>query len=111
MRARLLDPSGREVVAAETVAPDWASANGVATPTRNEDIPGLELPVRRISWTAAGRPPVVLYRIEGGAHGWPGSPRRLPPWMAGRVPGDLDATGILLSFAREILDPSTPAKD
>jgi poly(3-hydroxybutyrate) depolymerase len=62
-----------------------------------------ELPVRWLSWTRPGRPPVVLYRIEGGAHGWPGAPQFLPGRLIGRIPSDLDATGILLSFAHEIL--------
>jgi polyhydroxybutyrate depolymerase len=39
---------------------------------------------------------VVLYRIEGGGHGWPGGPQFLPAAFIGPVPRRLDATGILL---------------
>lgn len=109
VRPLLLDPSGRDVVAAETLAEEWASANGIETPAQTKTVPGPDLPVRRISWTGAGHPPVVLYRIESGAHGWPGNPQTLPAWLVGRVPQDLDATGILLSFAREILGAESPA--
>jgi len=45
----------------------------------------------------------VLYRIEGCGHGWPGGPQYLPKRWVGRIPRDLDATGILLSHALEVL--------
>ncbi len=108
VRPRLLDPSGREVVGAETLAREWASVNGAPQEPETEDVPGTELPVRRMSWTAPGQPPVVLYRIEGGAHGWPGGPQYLPSRLIGRIPSDLDATGILLAFARDVLGPTDP---
>jgi Bacterial regulatory proteins, luxR family/Tetratricopeptide repeat len=57
-------------------------------------------PTVRLTWSAPGgahfRPPVVLYRIEGGGHGWPGGPQYLPARVTGRVPRHLDATKILL---------------
>jgi len=46
----------------------------------------------------AGCPPVVLYRIEGGGHGWPGGPQYLPARVIGRVPRHLDASEILLDM-------------
>ena len=42
-------------------------------------------------------PPVVVYRLEGGGHGWPGGPRYLPARVVGLIPRHLDATGILLN--------------
>ncbi len=42
--------------------------------------------------------PVVLYRIEGGGHGWPGGPQYLPARVIGRVPRHLDASEILLDM-------------
>jgi polyhydroxybutyrate depolymerase len=104
VRPRLIDLDGREVVGAETLAGEWAGVNGTSASPEAEDMQGLGLPVRRLSWTAAGRPPVVLYRIEGGGHGWPGTAQYLPARVIGRIPSDLDATGILLAFAREILE-------
>ena len=43
-------------------------------------------------------PPVVLYRIEGGGHGWPGGPQYLPARGGGPIPRQLDATQILLNM-------------
>ncbi len=42
--------------------------------------------------------PVVLYRIEGGGHGWPGGPQYLSARVIGRVPRHLDASEILLDM-------------
>ena len=50
----------------------------------------------------APRPPVVLYRIEGGGHGWPGGPQFLPARMIGPVPRHLDATGVLLDLVSAV---------
>ena len=52
----------------------------------------------RLTWSAPGSPPVVLYRIEGGGHGWPGGPQFLPARVIGPIPRHLDATGILLKM-------------
>jgi hypothetical protein len=49
-------------------------------------------------WTAPGCPPVVLYRIEGGGHGWPGGPQVRPARFTGPIPRHLDAAGILLEM-------------
>jgi len=43
---------------------------------------------------------VVLYRIDGGGHGWPGARQYLPARLIGRTPQNLDATAIVLDFAR-----------
>jgi len=40
---------------------------------------------------------VVVYRIQGGGHGWPGGPQYLPARVVGLIPRHLDATGILLN--------------
>jgi poly(3-hydroxybutyrate) depolymerase len=54
--------------------------------------------VTRLSWSAPGCPPVVVYRIESGGHGRPGGPQCLPVRMVGPIPRRLDATGILLDM-------------
>jgi len=54
--------------------------------------------VTRLTWSAPGCLPVVLYRIEGGGHGWPGGPQFLPARAIGPIPRHLDATGILLEM-------------
>ncbi len=96
--------SQRRVVAAETVARDWAAANGIAgepAQLRRPGEPG-DPPVTWLTWSAPGCPPVVLYRIEGGGHGWPGGPQYLPARAIGPIPRRLDATGILLDLVTAV---------
>ncbi len=95
-------------VAAETVAADWASTNcGIASVHTVARLAG-ELPVTRLCWAAPGCPPVVLYRVEGGGHTWPGGTQYLPADLIGPVAHHLDATGILLDFALQQITPPRP---
>jgi polyhydroxybutyrate depolymerase len=93
-------PSERRAVATETLARDWAAGNGIGGEPAAEQLPQAsgDPPVTRLSWSAPGCPPVVVYRIEGGGHGWPGGPQHLPVRVAGPIPRHLDATGILLDM-------------
>ena len=101
----LSDGVGRDVVAAESLAGDWAIANGCPP------LPEVELmtaqpgdpKVHRLTWAAAGHLPVILYRIVGGGHGWPGGPQYMPASLVGKVSRHLDATGILLDFAKSAI--------
>ena len=79
-RARRADRGRGVAVGAETVAADWATANrmdGLAVTEPLSQAQG-DLAVTRISWRAAGHPPVVLYRVEDGGHTWPGGGQYLP---------------------------------
>ena len=94
---------GEDVVAgAEAVAADWAAGNSIRSGPVIEELPTPpdDLPVTRKTWSAPGCRPVVLYRVDGGGHGWPGGPQFLPARMTGPVARSLDATGILLDMAR-----------
>lgn len=93
-------PSQRRVVAVETVARDWAAGNGITGEPAEVQLPTEpgDPPVTRLTWSAPGCPPVVLYRIEGGGHGWPGGPQYLPARVIGPIPRRLDASGILLDM-------------
>jgi polyhydroxybutyrate depolymerase len=93
-------PAERRMVAVETVARDWAAGNGIGGEPAVEQLPGAasDPPVTRLTWAAPGCPAVVLYRIEGGGHGWPGGPQFMPARMIGPVPRHLDATAILLGM-------------
>jgi polyhydroxybutyrate depolymerase len=103
-RARkvLLNTRGREVVPVERVARDWAAANGCDGSPVIEVAPSRapDPEVQRLSWKRVGRPPVIVYRIIGGGHGWPGGPS-LPKLVFGQIPRNLDATAIVLEFARQ----------
>jgi polyhydroxybutyrate depolymerase len=48
----------------------------------------------------AGHSAVVLYRIEGGGHTWPGG-EPLAEWFVGRTSQGIDATGVMWQFFRE----------
>jgi polyhydroxybutyrate depolymerase len=93
-------PSERVTAAVETVARDWATGNGITGDPMEEHLPHVpgDPPVTRLTWSAPGCPPVVLYRIEGGGHGWPGGPQFLPARVIGPIPRHLDASGILLDM-------------
>ena len=91
--------AGRGVaVPAEVIASDWAAANGIPGAPVVEGLPRQpgDLPVTRVTWRSDGRPPVVLYRIEGGGHTWPGGRQYLPARLIGPAARNLDATGLLL---------------
>lgn len=94
---------GEDLVAgAEGVAADWAAGNGIEHDPLIEELPTApgDLSVSRKTWAAAGCRSVVLYRVNGGGHGWPGGPQFLPARIIGPIARHLDATGILVDMAR-----------
>ncbi|MGH7777446.1 MAG: alpha/beta hydrolase family esterase [Candidatus Dormibacterales bacterium] len=100
----LLDSGSRETVAVEDLAADWAAANGCGLDPLVEEIrddvghPAGE----RLTWAANDRQAVVVWRLRGAGHGWPGGPQYAPAFLVGRIPRHVDATGIVLDFARKI---------
>ncbi len=87
-------------VAADDVAADWAAANGVSGPPTVTSVGAAgDLPVTRLTWSSPGRLPVVLHRIDGGGHTWPGGAAYLPERIIGPVARRFDATGLALAFA------------
>jgi polyhydroxybutyrate depolymerase len=97
-------PSERRVAPVETVARDWAAGNGVGGEPAPEPLaqPPGDPPVTRLTWSAPGCPPVTLYRVEGGGHGWPGGPQYLPARVIGPISRHLDATSILLDMVYQV---------
>jgi polyhydroxybutyrate depolymerase len=104
-------PGEDAVAGAEAVVADWAAGNGITvtgiTATGSiarpviEELPAApgDLLVTRKTWTRPGCHPAVLYRIDGGGHGWPGGPQLMPARVIGPVIKHLDATGLLLDMA------------
>lgn len=90
-------------VGAEVLALEWAATNGVDSSPQLASIAGQSdrLPVTRLSWSAADRQSVHLYRIDGGGHGWPGGPQYRHSWVVGPISKNLDATGIILDASRQ----------
>jgi polyhydroxybutyrate depolymerase len=105
----LLDPSGHESVAPELIMAEWVKGNQALTPPTLERLSweGEPLPIDRVTWAAdPSRPesrPVVLYRVIGGGHGWPGGSLQPPARLWGPLPQQLDATAIALDFARRAI--------
>ena len=98
-------------VGAEALAAEWAIASGCDPRPVVErlDPTGPDLAVVRLTWPNPSGVPVVLHRIEGGGHTWPGGPQYLPTRVIGPVATTLDATGILLGYFDSVLKsrPST----
>jgi polyhydroxybutyrate depolymerase len=101
-------PSERRAAPVEAVARDWAAGNGISGEPVVSQLPVAagDPPVTRLTWSAPGCPPVVLYRMEGGGHGWPGEPQYLPARFVGPIPRHLDAAGILLEMVRPDSSPN-----
>jgi polyhydroxybutyrate depolymerase len=62
-------PNGLPVAAAEKTAAAWAHHNGCAPVATRAH---LSTQVTRLTWQQCTAP-VVMYRIEGGGHTWPGA--------------------------------------
>lgn len=76
----------------------WAQRNGCA-PHPVESAVATD--VVRIEYRqCAEHAAVVLYRIEGGGHTWPGG-GPLPEWFVGRTTNGVDATAVMWQFFRE----------
>jgi polyhydroxybutyrate depolymerase len=104
-RRWLLRAEGRESLAPEATCTAWAQANGCG-PEPVVDVLAAnagDMPVERLTWSAPGRLPVVLYRVVGGGHGWPGGPQYVPRLLIGRISKTFDATGIALDFAGSLI--------
>ena len=102
--------AGRGVcLGAEALAADWARLGGCDPRPLVERLatPGPDLGVVRLTWQGPAGVPVVLHRIEGGGHTWPGGPQYLPARLVGPVATSLDATGILLGYFQWILGRRT----
>ncbi len=76
---------------------NWARRNGCRpSPVESAvatDVTRIEYPV------CGGDAAVVLYRIEGGGHSWPGG-KPLPEWFVGPTSNGVDATGEMWRFFR-----------
>ncbi len=95
---------GRTWVAPDTFpsiprwAASWARRNGCgAKPVESEVAPD----VTRIEYThCADDAAVVLYKIQGGGHSWPGG-KPMPEWFVAPTSNGVDATSVMWRFFRE----------
>ncbi len=92
------------IIDTEEAARRWARLNGTAPEPRSSALPaagkehcgGLRLTY------SGGRDgsEVVLVRLDGGGHTWPGGAQYLPERLVGRVCRDFDATALIWEFFR-----------
>jgi polyhydroxybutyrate depolymerase len=101
----LLHGEGRDSVGLETLAADWVDLNdcGPTIETSSITVESGDLPVEKVAWPCRDGRQVVLYRIVGGGHGWPGGPQYAPRFMIGRISRSFDATTAVVDFARDLV--------
>ncbi len=92
-----------EIIPTEEALRKWIEHNGCAAEPARETLPdaspgdGCRVHARR--WTGGrGGVDVVLYRIAGGGHTWPGGSQYLPEGRIGRVCRDFDGTEAIWAF-------------
>jgi polyhydroxybutyrate depolymerase len=100
-----IDPRVRVTVGVDALLEDWCAVNGQEGEPSTESIPdeAPAISVTRCSWREPGQPPVVLYRVEGGGHLWPGAGQLIPAAFVGRSARSLDTSCLTLAFATEAL--------
>jgi poly(3-hydroxybutyrate) depolymerase len=70
-----------------------AGANGCSPVPTVETLAAhhADLSTDRLSWTGQGCRPVILYKIAGGGHGWPGGPQCMPAVLVRPIARSLNA--------------------
>jgi polyhydroxybutyrate depolymerase len=112
-QVRVLGKSRGEILSTAKTIDWWVANNGCTPPPAKKTLPdtatddGATVEVE--SYTACrDSSEVVLYRIRGGGHTWPGGMQYLPESVIGRVCRDIDGTEKIFDFfARHRLRPSS----
>ncbi|MBI5495009.1 MAG: hypothetical protein HY904_08265 [Deltaproteobacteria bacterium] len=107
-RSCLPGDGGRKTGVEDSLAPHddrhgWASINGCTAPPVDEELedrdPDDHTRITRRSWTGCREgADVVLLRVDGAGHTWPGGEPYFPRFMIGRVSYDLSASEEVLEF-------------
>jgi polyhydroxybutyrate depolymerase len=92
-----------KVVSAEELTDFWRRNNGCDGQPEVDDMPDLtradNSTVERLAWPGCdGDAGVVLYRLDGAGHTWPGGKQYLSPRLVGTTNHDIDASAILWEF-------------
>lgn len=94
-----------QIIDTDEAARRWARQDGAAREPVEEMLAAGDGRDRcggiRVTYTG-GRDgsEVVLVRLDGGGHTWPGGPQYLPERLIGRVCRDLDATAVIWAFSK-----------
>lgn len=95
-----------EVMSTDATVAFWRSRNNCnEEPSATEviDPANDRMYVVKTSWEACEHKPVLLYRIVGGGHTWPGGSQYLPRFLIGRVTRDIDGATEIWSFFSRFL--------
>lgn len=93
-----------EVVSTAKTLELWRQRNGCAAePSARTTIDTARdgMSVEKTEWRLCSGAPVILYRIVGGGHTWPGGKQYLPRFAIGRVNRDIDGAEAAWGFFRE----------
>ena len=101
---RFGDAGGRgRVVSTDETVRKWVVHNGCRPVAIKEDVPDTDpkdgCSVTKFTWTKGkDGSEVILYRITGGGHTWPGGLDDLPKWIVGKHCRDINATEVIWTF-------------
>ena len=95
-----------ELLATEEAVKKWCQVNGCAAEGEEEAIPDTDpddgCKATRIRYSGGRQgSEVVLLRVDGGGHTWPGSSQYLPKRLIGPVCRDFDATAEIWRFFQQ----------
>lgn len=98
------EPGQFSLASVAATAEFWAGRNGCAgepsiTPMP-DTAPNDNTTVDLIRYPCADNAPVILYRVNGGGHTWPGNIYYFPQWVTGRVSLDVNAGELIWEFFR-----------
>lgn len=110
---KLALPSGRTrgaIISTESAARKWVDHNGCRPEPVTVELPDKDLGddtrVKKLVYADGSHgTEVVLYRIEGGGHTWPGGLQYLPKRIIGNLSRDIDATEIIWEFFKQHAKP------
>lgn len=88
---------GGAVLPVDAALADWARWDGcTGTPVTTREDAGAAIRLERVQWSNCGEGTrVVLYRIIGGGHTWPGGPQYLPAFMVGKATRVVKASEVI----------------
>jgi polyhydroxybutyrate depolymerase len=92
-----------KVIGVDAAMRKWAGANGCPGVPQSKGLPDVDPDDGcrgfSVTWTdCRDGAEVILYRLEGGGHTWPGGAPCLPDFIIGKVCKDFDATAAIWEF-------------
>ncbi len=91
------------VVSAHALRDFWVRRNGCSAGAQRSETPDRttadnSTAVRESFGSCADGAEVILYRMEGAGHTWPGGKQYLSPWLIGTTNRDIGATALIWEF-------------